>query len=124
MPWLWGLSPALGLLRAEQGVEQPLAVPGGWELGTPGLGAGPASVWLCTVRRGDVLAAWSGIRPLVTNPDSKDTQSLSRNHVVTVSDSGLITVAGTGSSLKPWLCWASLGYFMQKSCSMVILQLL
>uniref|UniRef100_A0A8C3TR39 Glycerol-3-phosphate dehydrogenase n=1 Tax=Catharus ustulatus TaxID=91951 RepID=A0A8C3TR39_CATUS len=46
------------------------------------------------VRRGDVLAAWSGIRPLVTNPDSKDTQSLSRNHVVTVSDSGLITVAG------------------------------
>ncbi|NXH06092.1 GPDM protein, partial [Loxia leucoptera] len=46
------------------------------------------------VRRGDVLAAWSGIRPLVTNPDSKDTQSLSRNHVVTISDSGLITVAG------------------------------
>ncbi|NWW10304.1 GPDM protein, partial [Oreocharis arfaki] len=46
------------------------------------------------VRRGDVLAAWSGIRPLVTNPDSKDTQSISRNHVVTVSDSGLITVAG------------------------------
>ncbi|NXB69469.1 GPDM protein, partial [Donacobius atricapilla] len=46
------------------------------------------------VRRGDVLAAWSGIRPLVTNPDSKDTQSLSRNHVVTVSDSGLITIAG------------------------------
>uniref|UniRef100_A0A8D2P139 Glycerol-3-phosphate dehydrogenase, mitochondrial n=1 Tax=Zosterops lateralis melanops TaxID=1220523 RepID=A0A8D2P139_ZOSLA len=46
------------------------------------------------VRRGDVLAAWSGIRPLVTNPDSKDTQSLSRNHVVTISDSGLITIAG------------------------------
>ncbi|KFO60109.1 hypothetical protein N302_10945 [Corvus brachyrhynchos] len=46
------------------------------------------------VRRGDVLAAWSGIRPLVTNPDSKDTQSISRNHVVTVSDSGLITIAG------------------------------
>lgn len=47
-----------------------------------------------------MLAAWSGIRPLVTNPDSKDTQSLSRNHVVTVSDSGLITIAGTGSSLN------------------------
>ncbi|NXM85577.1 GPDM protein, partial [Oenanthe oenanthe] len=46
------------------------------------------------VRRGDVLAAWSGIRPLVTNPDSKDTQSISRNHVVTVSDSGLVTIAG------------------------------
>uniref|UniRef100_A0A8B9IAK7 Glycerol-3-phosphate dehydrogenase n=1 Tax=Anser brachyrhynchus TaxID=132585 RepID=A0A8B9IAK7_9AVES len=46
------------------------------------------------VRRGDVLAAWSGIRPLVTDPNSKDTQSISRNHVVTVSDSGLVTIAG------------------------------
>ncbi|NXM79085.1 GPDM protein, partial [Serilophus lunatus] len=46
------------------------------------------------VRRGDVLAAWSGIRPLVTDPSSKDTQSISRSHVVTVSDSGLVTIAG------------------------------
>ncbi|NXN23686.1 GPDM protein, partial [Nycticryphes semicollaris] len=46
------------------------------------------------VRRGDVLAAWSGIRPLVTDPNSKDTQSISRNHVVTISESGLITIAG------------------------------
>ncbi|XP_009883776.1 PREDICTED: glycerol-3-phosphate dehydrogenase, mitochondrial [Charadrius vociferus] len=46
------------------------------------------------VRRGDVLAAWSGIRPLVTDPNSKDTQSISRNHVVTISDSGLVTIAG------------------------------
>lgn len=46
------------------------------------------------VRRGDVLAAWSGIRPLVTDPKSADTQSISRNHVVEVSDSGLITIAG------------------------------
>lgn len=46
------------------------------------------------VRRGDVLAAWSGIRPLVTDPKSADTQSISRNHVVDVSDSGLITIAG------------------------------
>uniref|UniRef100_A0A7N4PPR8 Glycerol-3-phosphate dehydrogenase n=1 Tax=Sarcophilus harrisii TaxID=9305 RepID=A0A7N4PPR8_SARHA len=46
------------------------------------------------VRRGDVLAAWSGIRPLVTDPSSKDTQSISRNHVVDTSDSGLITIAG------------------------------
>uniref|UniRef100_A0A8D0GPQ4 Glycerol-3-phosphate dehydrogenase n=1 Tax=Sphenodon punctatus TaxID=8508 RepID=A0A8D0GPQ4_SPHPU len=46
------------------------------------------------VRRGDVLAAWSGIRPLVTDPNSKDTQSISRNHVVSVSDSGLVTIAG------------------------------
>ncbi|NWY71199.1 GPDM protein, partial [Erithacus rubecula] len=46
------------------------------------------------IQRGDVLAAWSGIRPLVTNPDSRDTQSLSRSHVVTVSASGLVTIAG------------------------------
>ncbi|KAM9304815.1 glycerol-3-phosphate dehydrogenase, mitochondrial [Gastrophryne carolinensis] len=46
------------------------------------------------VRRGDVLAAWSGIRPLVTNPNSADTQSIARNHVVDVSPSGLVTIAG------------------------------
>lgn len=32
------------------------------------------------VRRGDVLAAWAGIRPLVSDPTSKDTQSIVRNH--------------------------------------------
>ena len=46
------------------------------------------------VRRGDVLAAWSGIRPLVRDPKSKNTESLVRNHLVTVSDSGLLTIAG------------------------------
>ncbi|XP_061571399.1 glycerol-3-phosphate dehydrogenase, mitochondrial isoform X2 [Cololabis saira] len=46
------------------------------------------------VRRGDVLAAWSGIRPLVTDPDSKDTQSICRNHIVSISASGLVTIAG------------------------------
>jgi len=46
------------------------------------------------VRRGDVLSAWSGIRPLVTNPNSKDTQSLARNHIIEVSDNNLITIAG------------------------------
>ena len=47
-----------------------------------------------TVRRGDVLSAWSGIRPLVVNPNKKDTQSLARNHIIDVSDSNLITIAG------------------------------
>ncbi|XP_058475749.1 glycerol-3-phosphate dehydrogenase, mitochondrial isoform X1 [Solea solea] len=46
------------------------------------------------VRRGDVLAAWSGIRPLVTDPNSKDTQSICRNHIVSVSERGLVTIAG------------------------------
>lgn len=52
--------------------------------------------WFPPVRRGDVLAAWSGIRPLVIDPKSADTQSISRNHVVDVSESGLITIAGMG----------------------------
>uniref|UniRef100_A0A667XT64 Glycerol-3-phosphate dehydrogenase, mitochondrial n=1 Tax=Myripristis murdjan TaxID=586833 RepID=A0A667XT64_9TELE len=46
------------------------------------------------VRRGDVLAAWSGIRPLVTDPNSKDTQSICRNHIVNISESGMVTIAG------------------------------
>ncbi|KIX96459.1 uncharacterized protein Z520_07725 [Fonsecaea multimorphosa CBS 102226] len=46
------------------------------------------------VRRSDILAAWSGIRPLVRDPNSKNTESLVRNHLVTVSDSGLLTCAG------------------------------
>lgn len=53
-----------------------------------------STIILLTVRRGDVLAAWSGIRPLVTNPNSTDTQSISRNHVVDVGESGLVTIAG------------------------------
>ncbi|KAK7792577.1 hypothetical protein R5R35_008671 [Gryllus longicercus] len=46
------------------------------------------------VRRGDVLSAWSGIRPLVSDPNKADTQSLARNHIVHVSDSKLVTIAG------------------------------
>lgn len=46
------------------------------------------------VRRGDVLSAWSGIRPLVSDPNKDDTQSLARNHIVHVSDSKLVTIAG------------------------------
>ncbi|TAQ86495.1 hypothetical protein B7494_g5179 [Chlorociboria aeruginascens] len=46
------------------------------------------------VRRGDVLAAWSGIRPLVKDPSAKNTESLVRNHLINVSPSGLLTCAG------------------------------
>ncbi|GAA6059917.1 hypothetical protein JCM10212_005300 [Sporobolomyces blumeae] len=46
------------------------------------------------VRRGDVLSAWSGLRPLVKDPDAKDTQSLVRNHLINISQSGLLTIAG------------------------------
>ncbi|KAM3427404.1 hypothetical protein MY4824_009468 [Beauveria thailandica] len=46
------------------------------------------------VRRGDVLAAWSGIRPLVKDPKAKNTESLVRTHLTDVSRSGLLTCAG------------------------------
>lgn len=47
-----------------------------------------------SVRRGDVMSAWSGLRPLVRDPNKKDTKSLARNHIIEVSESGLVTIAG------------------------------
>jgi len=41
-----------------------------------------------------VLSAWCGIRPLVSDPNKPDTQSLARNHIVHVSPRGLVTIAG------------------------------
>ena len=46
------------------------------------------------VRRGDVLAAWSGIRPLVRDPKKSKSEGLVRNHLLTTSPSGLITISG------------------------------
>jgi glycerol-3-phosphate dehydrogenase len=46
------------------------------------------------VRRGDVLAAWSGIRPLVRDPQASSTAGLVRNHMIHVTSSGLLTIAG------------------------------
>ena len=46
------------------------------------------------MRRGDVLSAWAGIRPLVKDPNKDDTQSIARNHIVHVDESGLVTIAG------------------------------
>jgi glycerol-3-phosphate dehydrogenase len=46
------------------------------------------------VERSDVKAAWSGLRPLVSDPNASDTAGLSRDHVIHISDSGLLTIAG------------------------------
>jgi glycerol-3-phosphate dehydrogenase len=46
------------------------------------------------VARSDVRAAWSGLRPLVRDPSAVDTAGASRDHVVHVAPSGLVTVAG------------------------------
>ena len=44
--------------------------------------------------RDDVLATWSGLRPLVSDPKAADTAKVSRDHVVNTSTSGLVTIAG------------------------------
>ena len=46
------------------------------------------------VRRGDVMSAWAGIRPLVMDPSKPNTESIARNHIIHVSDGGLVTIAG------------------------------
>ncbi|XP_027111502.2 glycerol-3-phosphate dehydrogenase SDP6, mitochondrial [Coffea arabica] len=46
------------------------------------------------VRRTDVLSAWSGIRPLAMDPKAKNTESISRDHVVSEDYPGLVTITG------------------------------
>ncbi|CAN0892136.1 Glycerol-3-phosphate dehydrogenase SDP6, mitochondrial, partial [Linum grandiflorum] len=46
------------------------------------------------VRRSDVLSAWSGIRPLATDPSAKNTESISRDHIVCEEYPGLVTITG------------------------------
>ncbi len=41
-----------------------------------------------------ILASWTGLRPLVSNPKAADTARLSRDHVIHESDTGLVTIAG------------------------------
>jgi len=45
-------------------------------------------------KREDVRSVFAGLRPLVTSGDSKSTASLSRDHTLMVSDSGLVTITG------------------------------
>ncbi|KAH0904988.1 hypothetical protein HID58_044491 [Brassica napus] len=47
-----------------------------------------------SVRRTDVLSAWSGIRPLAMDPTAKSTESISRDHVVFEEHPGLVTITG------------------------------
>lgn len=47
-------------------------------------------------RRSDIRSVFAGIRPLVSNPhaDGDDTAALSREHSISVSPNGLLTIAG------------------------------
>ncbi len=44
--------------------------------------------------RNDILSVFTGIRPLVKQSDDKNTAALSRDHVILISNSGLLTMAG------------------------------
>ncbi|CAN7130785.1 hypothetical protein HID58_028165 [Brassica napus] len=46
------------------------------------------------VRRTDVLSAWSGIRPLAMDPTAKNTENMSRDHIVLEDCPGLVTITG------------------------------
>jgi len=46
------------------------------------------------VTRTDVLSVFTGLRPLVRNDNGAATKSLSRDHVIGVSPSGLVTITG------------------------------
>lgn len=57
------------------------------------------SDYLCIdVRASDVQSAWSGIRPLAVDPgvhvEEGKTKNVLRDHVVTVSDGGMVTITG------------------------------
>lgn len=42
----------------------------------------------------DVESGWAGLRPLLLEENAKDTSSISRTHEVSVSEAGLVTIAG------------------------------
>lgn len=44
--------------------------------------------------RDDIQAVWSGLRPLVSNPTAADTSNLVRDHVISMSENGLLTIVG------------------------------
>ncbi|KAG1849901.1 DAO-domain-containing protein [Suillus subalutaceus] len=46
------------------------------------------------VRRGDVLSAWSGLRPLISSGTAGGTEGLVRSHIVKVDEGGMVTIAG------------------------------
>jgi len=48
----------------------------------------------CQLTPEDVIATWAGVRPLISEEDSEDESSVSREHDVRVRLDGLITIAG------------------------------
>ena len=53
-----------------------------------------AVTWPSARARTDILSVFTGIRPLVNTARSSSTAALSREHTITISKSGLLTIAG------------------------------
>lgn len=67
------------------------------------------------MRRTDVLSAWSGIRPLATDPSAKNTESISRDHVVCEDYPGLVTITGgKWTTYRRYAYWVDLRLFSCK----------
>ncbi len=75
-------------------VEHPLAEPRALPMELDFL-MGHASRYLAIPpSRGDILSVFAGLRPLVRSGSSRQTASLSRDHHLSVSSSGLVTITG------------------------------
>ena len=46
------------------------------------------------LERKDILSSWSGIRPLVKNDDKNKTEQIVREHIISISKNGLVSIAG------------------------------
>lgn len=46
------------------------------------------------VRKQDILASWSGIRPLASDPNASNTESLVRDHIIEFGPTQLLTITG------------------------------
>ncbi len=46
------------------------------------------------ITRNDIKSYWSGLRPLVADPKAADTSNLVRDHVISLSPGGLLTIVG------------------------------
>lgn len=46
------------------------------------------------IDKSEILSSWSGIRPLVAAPKNASTKSIVRDHIITSSNSGLISIIG------------------------------
>ncbi len=64
--------------------------------------------------RADVLSVFVGIRPLVRSGDAKSTAALSRDHVIHIDPTGLITVTG-----GKWTTWRSMAEHCVNTAAML-----